>query len=240
MSGGSLLFGFVAGLLSILSPCVLPLLPLIFGGAASASRLGVVALAAGLMASFVVVGLFIATVGFSIGLDADWFRAVSAVLLGLVGVVLLSGVLQRRLSIAGGGLSDASDRLMQRLSPHGLWGQFGIGAVLGAAWSPCVGPTLGAASLLAAQGRDLVSVGAVMAAFALGAAVPLLVVATLSRQVLQRWRGGLAAVGRGGRVLLGVSALGVCVLILTGGDRALETVLVANSPGWLIDITTRF
>jgi cytochrome c-type biogenesis protein len=227
MSGGSLLFGFVAGLLSILSPCVLPLLPLIFGGAASASRLGVVALAAGLMASFVVVGLFIATVGFSIGLDADWFRAVSAVLLGLVGVVLLSGVLQRRLSIAGGGLSDASDRLMQRLSPHGLWGQFGIGAVLGAAWSPCVGPTLGAASLLAAQGRDLVSVGAVMAAFALGAAVPLLVVATLSRQ-------------RCSTVLLGVSALGVCVLILTGGDRALETVLVANSPGWLIDITTRF
>ena len=53
-------------------------------------------------------------------------------------------------------------------------GQFGVGVLLGAVWSPCVGPTLGAASLLAAQGRDLGQVALTMFVFGLGAALPLL------------------------------------------------------------------
>ena len=81
-------------MLSILSPCVLPLLPLVLGGAGSAHRHGALALAAGLVIAFVAVGLFVATIGFSIGLDADWFRDVSAVLLAIVGLVLLSGLAQ--------------------------------------------------------------------------------------------------------------------------------------------------
>ena len=97
MGAGSVLFGFFAGMLSILSPCVLPILPLILGGAASAHRWGVLVLGAGLVASFVVIGMFVATIGFSIGLDGDFFRIVSAVILAVFGVVLLSGGLQQRL-----------------------------------------------------------------------------------------------------------------------------------------------
>ena len=54
---------FLAGLLTVLSPCVLPLLPIVFGSAASAHRLGPVALTAGVAISFVAIGLFIATMG---------------------------------------------------------------------------------------------------------------------------------------------------------------------------------
>ena len=59
----------------MLSPCVLPLLPIVLGTAASEHRLGPVALAAGLALSFVVIGIFVATIGFAIGLDGDVFRA---------------------------------------------------------------------------------------------------------------------------------------------------------------------
>jgi cytochrome c-type biogenesis protein len=240
MTGGSIGAGFLAGVLSTLSPCVLPLLPLLVGTAMATHRAGVLALAAGLALSFTVVGLFVATIGFSIGLDGDVFRTASAILLAVLGLVLLSSLLQQRFARATGGAGDAGSRLLARLSPRGLGGQWVVGVVLGMAWSPCVGPTLGAASLLAAQGRDLGAVAAVMVAFGFGAATPLLLVSTLSRRVLLRWRGRMARAGQVGRLLLGGSALVVAMAILTGLDRSVEAALVNASPGWLTDLTTRY
>lgn len=233
-------FGFVAGMLSTLSPCVLPILPLVLGPAMTVHRLGVVALTAGLVTSFVCVGLFVATIGFAAGLDGDVFRTISAVLLAVMGVVLLSGALQQRFAMAAGGVSNAGNRMIQRLTPTGLGGQYVLGLLLGAVWSPCVGPTLGAASLLAAQGRELSSVAFVMVAFGLGTAVPLLVVGSLSRQALLHWRGRMMGAGKTGKLVLGGGALAVAALILTGTDHVLEGALVAASPAWLTELTTRF
>ncbi|SFI95458.1 Cytochrome c biogenesis protein CcdA [Bradyrhizobium sp. Gha] len=233
-------FGFIAGMLSTLSPCVLPLLPLVLGPALAAHRLGVPALLAGLVLSFTGIGIFVATMGFAIGLDGDVFRDISAVLLAGLGGILLSDVLQQRFALAASGVSNAGSRLIARMSPTGLKGQFAVGILLGALWSPCVGPTLGAASLLASRGQNLVSVTAVMIAFGLGTAVPLLIVGALSRTALMRWRGRMMNAGKGGKFLLGASAVTVAVLILTGADHVLEGALVAASPAWLVDFTTRF
>ena len=101
---------FAAGLLSTLSPCVLPVLPLVLGPALAAHRLGVPALVAGLVLSFTGIGLFVATVGFAIGLDGDMFREASAVVLAGLGIVLLSGALQLRFATATAGFSDAGSR----------------------------------------------------------------------------------------------------------------------------------
>ena len=240
MTGGSLLFGFLAGIFSTLSPCVLPLLPLVLGAAVAAHRFGMLALAAGMVLSFVSVGLFVATLGFSAGLTGEAFRWFSAVLLGAMGLVLLSAPLQQRFAVAAGGLGDAGNRLMERLGPSGLGGQFLIGLVLGAIWSPCVGPTLGAASLLASRGENLGRVAAVMLAFGAGTALPLVVVGSLSREALRRWRGRLLGAGSNGKIVLGLGGLTIAALILTGLDHALETALLRLSPDWLTDLTTRF
>ena len=241
---GTLFAGLLAGVLSTLSPCVLPLLPLVLGSAVAAHRFGMLALGAGLIVAFVGVGMFVATVGFAIGLDADLFRTLSAIMLAAVGVVLISAPLQARLAIATSGVGNAGNLLLSRFAPEralGGWqGQLAIGLVLGTIWSPCVGPTLGAASLLAAQGKNLWDAAAVMAAFGLGAALPLILVGSLSRQALMRWRGKMMAAGQGGKYLLGGGALAVALLILTGWDHALETILVNASPEWLSDLTTRF
>src|ERR1700723_3435925 len=80
---------FAAGLLSILSPCVLPLVPIVLGTAIVAHPLGTFALAAGLSLSFTVIGLLLALVGFGLGVDAGMFRvAAPAIMIGL-GVILL-------------------------------------------------------------------------------------------------------------------------------------------------------
>jgi cytochrome c-type biogenesis protein len=241
---GRLGLGFLAGILSIFSPCVLPLLPLVFGAAAATHRWGIAALAAGLVTGFVAIGLFIGAIGFSIGLDEAVFRAASAVVLAVFGLVLLSGALQARFAMATAGIGDASNRLMARVAPSGaasgLGGQLLLGLALGGVWSPCVGPTLGAASVLASQGKELASVAGVMIAFGLGTALPLLAIGSLSRQALLRWRGRMLQAGRTGQIALGGVALAVALMILTGADRVLETQAVAASPAWLINLTTRF
>ncbi|KQO65918.1 cytochrome C biogenesis protein [Methylobacterium sp. Leaf87] len=238
--GTSLGLAFLAGLLSVLSPCVLPLLPLVLGAASSEHRYGPVALAGGLALAFVAIGLFVATIGFGLGLDTDVFRKGAALLLVGLGLVLMLPAAQTRLAVAAGPLSDWVQARFGGVSSTGLGGQFGVGLLLGAVWSPCVGPTLGAASLLAAQGRDLAAVALTMVTFGLGAGLPLVVLGTLSRATLLRWRGRMMGLGQGLKAVLGLILAATGLAILTGLDKVLETTLVDASPAWLTALTTRF
>lgn len=237
---GGIGLALIAGLLSTLSPCVLPLVPIVIGAAIGEHRLGPVALAAGLSLSFVVIGLFVATVGFAAGLDHVLFRSVAAVLLIMIGAVLLVPRLQVQFASAAGPVGHWVQAQTDGLSNRGLGGQFIVGLLLGAVWTPCVGPTLGAASVLAARAENLSVVALTMIAFGIGAALPLLAIGLMSREVLARWRGRLLAAGSGGKVLMGLLLLAVGVLILTGLDKRVETALVEASPTWLTELTTRF
>lgn len=240
MTVGALALAFVAGLLSILSPCVLPILPVVLGAAAAEQRWGPAVLAVGLSISFVAVGLFAATIGYSIGLDADVFRRAAAALMIVVGIVLLVPRFQARLALAGAPLANWGDRHFASTQRNGLAGQLWLGLLLGAVWTPCVGPTLGAASILAAQGRNLGAVAATMLAFGLGAALPLAALGALSRDALLRWRARLAAGGAGARAAFAILLISIGLLVLTGLDKRIETIVVDHSPQWLTDLTTRF
>jgi cytochrome c-type biogenesis protein len=239
MGIGSVAGAFVAGVLTVLSPCVLPILPIVLGAAASERKYGPAALAAGLAVSFVAVGLFVATIGYSVGLTADLFRQIAASLMIVLGAVLLLPNLQARLALASGPIANWTDRHFG--TPRGGYaGQFSVGLILGAVWSPCVGPTLGAASLLAAQGRQLPQVAVSMFVFGLGAALPLLGIGLASREALQRWRTRLLAAGQIMKAGFGVLLIVFGALVLTGIDKRVETTLVNASPQWLTDLTTRF
>ena len=229
---------FAAGVLTVLSPCVLPILPLVFGVASSERRLGPVALAGGVAASFTIVGLFIAIVGFSLGIDEAVFHKVFGVLLAALALVLLVPRLQHALERAIAPFSGWAGVRVTHLNGSGLLGQAGLGVALGAVWSPCVGPTLGAASILSSQGKDLSAVFATMMLFGLGAALPLLGIGMASRATLQKFRGGLGGAGRWGKMALGAGMLAVGVLALSGADKSFEAQLVQASPDWLTRLTT--
>lgn len=240
MTVSTLPLAFVAGVLSILSPCVLPILPIVLGAAASEHRWGPTALAGGLSVSFVAIGLFAATISYSIGLDVGVFRNVAAVFMVAIGAILLVPRLQARLAFAGAPLANLSDRYVSVVRQNGLPGQILVGLLLGAVWSPCVGPTLGAASLLAAQGRDLPQVALAMFAFGVGAALPLLTLGMFSREFLLHWRKQMLSVGYGVKLAFGLLFVAIGVLVLSGFDKTVETALVDASPQWLTDLTTRF
>jgi cytochrome c biogenesis protein CcdA len=232
--------GFLAGLVSTLSPCVLPILPILLGSAVNAHPRAPLALAAGLALSYALVGTGIAWAGASLGVDASTFQNAGAVVLGLLGVVLLSGSLQRRFAAASAGLSNAGHEMLRHMKPDGLRGQFVIGLVLGIVWSPCVGPTLGAAIVLASQGTQLPQVALLMGLFGIGAAAPVVVLAYLSRSALLRTRDPLRRAGQAGRLVMGTLLIVVAAMILTGLDHSLQSWLVDHSPGWLTRLTTRF
>lgn len=230
----------LAGLLSILSPCVLPLIPIVLGGAAAHHRFGPAALAAGLALSFTGIGLFVATIGFQLGFEGGFFRALGACVMVAIGLVLALPALQARATLALAPMSNWVEARFGQSAAVSASGPFGVGLLLGAVWSPCVGPTLGAASLLASRGSNLGAVALTMAAFGLGAALPLLALGLLTRASLSRWRDKLLTSGKFAKQVLGVAFILIGALILTGLDKVLETWLVEISPLWLTALTSQF
>lgn len=231
---------FLAGLLSILSPCVFPIVPIVVGTALSQHRLGPVALATGLSLSFLTIGLLVATIGLSIGIDDTFVRSGGAVLLIILGTALLVPRLQLRVALAAGPVSNWVEQRFGNISMGGLPGQFCVGVLLGLVWSPCAGPTLGAASVMAAQGRNVGSAALAMFVFTIGAALPLLAIGLLSREALLRWRGRLLLAGTSGKIVLGFVLVASGALIITGNDRLLAAGMLAEMPSWLTDLATRF
>jgi cytochrome c biogenesis protein CcdA len=219
---------------------VLPLLPLVLGGAWRTHRHGGIALAAGVVTAFVAIGLFVALLGAAIGLDRPWLRTGAAILLGLFGVLLISDALHQRFVTAASSFSNTAATLSAKLQPRGLGGLFLLGLALGATWSPCAGPTLGAASMLAAQGLDIPGVALTLLAFAAGVTVPLILVGRLSHAAWSRWRGTLRHAGQVGEPLLGAMCVTLALLTLTGADHWLQARLLAMSPEWLVDFTLRY
>ena len=237
-SGLNPLLAYAAGALTILSPCVLPLVPIVFSAAGQKHRFGPFALAAGLVVSFTVTGFLVATAGDVLGVDSDLLRLIGGIVLLIVGAALLIPASQRHFERLAGPLATWAAGHQSRLARFGIIGQAGIGALLGPVWSPCVGPTLGAATVLAAQGENLGEVAAVMAAFGLGIATMLLVLGLAARSLIARWRVRLLSAGQGGKKVLGGLIVVVGLLIVTGSDRSAEAALLAASPQWLTSLTT--
>lgn len=231
---------FLAGVLSILSPCVLPLIPILVGTALNTHRYGPYVLALGLAISFTVVGVFIATIGASIGINQEIFRIIAAVLLITFGIILLSSTLQAKFASATAGIGGSGNNLLSKISTDSLYGQFILGLLLGVVWSPCVGPVLGATITLASQGTNLGHVTLVMALFGLGAGLPLILLGLFSKQAMMKVRNKLFVAGKIGKRILGAILLVVGLFIISGLDKQLEALIVAASPDWLITLTTRY
>ncbi|MFH2134491.1 MAG: cytochrome c biogenesis CcdA family protein [Pseudomonadota bacterium] len=239
LSASSYSLSFLAGVLSTLSPCVLPLVPILMGSAAGTHRFGPFALVGGLMLSFTLIGVGLGSLGGSIGLEQDTLRMVGGILLLLFGAVLVSSRLQDRFSAAVSQLG-VGQGMLARFNLDGLHGQFLLGLLLGVVWSPCVGPTLGVAITLASQGEAMVQVASVMLVFSLGAGLPLLALGMLSRQAMGKWRGRMLAAGQKAKKLFGVALLLIGVLVLSGADKGFERWAVNAMPEWMVNLTTRY
>jgi cytochrome c-type biogenesis protein len=226
-----LVLAYAAGLLTLINPCVLPVVPIVLATALQASRLGPVALAGGMSLSFVTFGLLITSVGYSIGLTEELLAQIGGVLMLGFGLVLLVPRFNAAFATATAGLSARADSGFDGVDRTSLTGQFAGGVLLGAVWSPCIGPTLGGAISLAAQGQSLAQAGAIMAAFALGVSTLMLAFAYGLRATALRRFASLSKPVLGGAFVL----VGLAILLRL--NHIAEAWLLGIMPDWLITLS---
>ena len=234
----SIPLAWIAGVLSILSPCVWPLVPIVMASAAGKGRWGPLYLAMGLSSAFAIAGSLLTFLLLNAGLDPDAFRWFAAALLVLIGLILIVKPLADWVSLR---LSILSSRLnLGSPDASSSVGQFGVGMLLGLVWLPCVGPTLGAAIALASVGQDMGIAFVTMFAFGLGTASALIAAALFSGKLLSVWSPRLSnSLGNNvgtAKMVLGWLLLLLGLMVLTGFDKALETYALQYLPDWALSL----
>lgn len=231
------MLGFSAGGLSLLAPCVLPILPLIISSSLRSSKWGPLLTALGLTVSFTVFGIL--TNVFTSIFDPDLIRTLGAIILILVGLMFLVPNLKNFSSASFQKISDVGFRLQNKIPQKHPLAEFFGGALLGMIWSPCTGPTLGLAIGLASKAQDLTHATLIFLFFGLGAGLGLLAVGFL----IQRFtflRSKLLSFGKYLNIGAGLFSVFLGVLILTGLDANLEEFVLDLMPSWLIQFTVQF
>jgi cytochrome c-type biogenesis protein len=235
-----LVLSVVAGGLTTLSPCVFPILPLVVGGAMAGNRLAPLAMGAGMVASFALMGMLVGALGDALGIDGDSIRIAGAVLLIAFGIVMLVPALNNRFTQLMTPLAGFANQASSRVQGRSLAGAFALGALLGMVWSPCSGPLLASALTLVATQGNAADGALILGLFGLGAAVPLIAIAYATRAGFARSRDWVLAhivklkQGFAWLILL------VGIAILFGGDKWLEAQVTQRLPDAWVTITTRF
>lgn len=232
-----LIFAYLAGLLTLINPCVLPVLPIVLASALSADRFGPITLAAGMSLSFVVFGFTVATIGQSIGLTETVLANVGATLMMIFGLILVTPLASSRFETALPGFAGSADAAVSTHDDGGLKGQFIGGALLGAVWSPCIGPTLGGAIALASQGENLFWVFLIMVFFAAGVSTLILGIGIGGQELIRKRAIALRGLAAKSKIILGVVFLAVGLMILTKFHHVLERWALSVLPYWLQDLS---
>jgi cytochrome c biogenesis protein CcdA/thiol-disulfide isomerase/thioredoxin len=218
-----IVIGLLAGAITAISPCVLPVLPILLAGSATGPPRRPYAIVAGLVASFTVFTLFAAALLDAVGLPDDFLRNLALVLLFLVAATLLFPRVGELVSVP-------LSRLARR--PAGdLGGGFLLGASLGLVFVPCAGPVLAAVAVIAAD-RNVGADGFVLTlAYAAGAGLPMLAVAVAGQRALTRTKALQARAATMRRALGAVIAVTALAIVLEL-DRPFQT----SVPGYTAEL----
>lgn len=224
------LFAFLAGVVTILSPCILPVLPIILSSSGKLHPLGVVI---GFVSSFTFFTLFLSTVVRISGIPADLLRFLSVTIIAGFGLSLLVPQLQM--------LAEKLFFRMAGLIPHntskkGFWSGILIGMSLSLLWAPCVGPILASVISLAVTGTVNINSFIIMLAFSAGTSIPMFLIMAGGQNLLSRvpW---LVKNTPKIQKAFGVVMILTSVGILFNADRRFQTFILANFPDYGVGLT---
>lgn len=227
-----------AGALTTLNPCVFPILPLVVGAAVQANRLAPLYMGLGMSFSFALLGVLVGLLADSTGLDQTVIREWSAVIMIVFGLSMAIPQAKDFMSRLFSPLADKASGASSGLSANSGLGAFGMGMLLGLVWTPCSGPLL-ASTLAFSASEGAVTAGITLGVFGLGAAIPLVLVGTLSATRLGRVRAWVLQHGGRAQQIMGILLALVGVMVLAGFDKALEAWLTQVLPDSWLQFTTR-
>jgi cytochrome c biogenesis protein CcdA len=235
-----LIFGYIAGLLTLINPCVLPVLPIILASALQAGRHGPLAIAAGMCISFVTIGMFVATVGYSIGLTEQLMSQIGAIMMMIFGLVLVVPKFDMAFATATASFGRGADSTFAKMPITSMKTHFVGGLLLGAIWSPCIGPTLGGAISLASQGQDLLWAFLIMLSFGFGISTVVVALGYGTQEAIRRRQDSMRGLAQRAKPIMGIIFLVVGLMIFFKIHHVIEGWLVSILPVWFQDLSTNF
>ncbi len=227
---------FISGILTVFSPCVLPILPIILASGIEGKEWRIRGVIVGLVVSFAAASLLLATVVQAFGIPADTIRNIAVILLVIFGLSMVFPIIWEK--------AQAISERYWRMQPvqnqsNGFGGGFVTGVSLGIVWTPCIGPVVAAVATLAAVNSLSPTTAAIAFAYALGTGIPLYFIAKGGSKVTQR----LGVFRKNNQIIrqvFGVIILATALFIFTGADRKLQEWTLNNLPQSWTQIATNF
>lgn len=226
-------FAFLAGVVTVLSPCILPLLPIILSSADGTGKQKPLGVVIGFVASFTFFTLFLSTIVRLSGIPAESLRFFSIAVLALFGASLLISQIQTQIEIL---FSRFANLMPSGQNRTGFWGGLVIGLSLGLLWTPCVGPILASVISLAITGTVTAQAFLITLAYALGTAIPMFIIMLAGSTALQKvpWLlRNTSKIQKAFGVLMILTAIGIFFNV----DRRFQTFILTAFPNYGVGLT---
>ena len=225
-----MLFGFVAGAGTALSPCVLPVLPIALSAGATGGRRRPLGIVIGLAVSFTFATVALVYVIAALGLPDDLLRKLAIAVLLAFGVILMIPPLAARIEAW---LSRFASRAGVRRGGDGFWSGIAVGASLGLVYAPCAGPILAGVITVSASQSFTAGRLAVALSYGIGSAVVLYLLMLGGRRVVAP----LARRGTGLQVAMGAVMVVVALAMLQNYDVRFQNSIASDLPSFLVNPT---
>lgn len=180
-----ILFAFLAGIVTILSPCILPILPIVLSGSLSGGKRRPLGVVTGFIGSFTFFTLFLSAIVRSTGLPVDFMRNLAIIMIFTFGIFLVIPQAQVIFEKLVSKLSSLQKN-HNNSTNSGFFGGIIVGASLGLVWAPCVGPILAAIITLSITAQVTLSAVLITLAYAMGTAIPMLIITYSGRKVFEK------------------------------------------------------
>ncbi len=216
-----IIFAVLAGVLTIGAPCILPLLPILLGSAIGGSKTRPLFIAGGFAITFAVLGLTLSYITTALDIDPNNLRHIAVVLLAIFGGLMIWPTPFEKLTAY---LSNFSTKATgwSRSAGNGNFGGFVLGIILGIIWTPCAGPVLGSILTLIATKTDLAAAAILLIAYAVGASLPMLVIAYGGQLAAEKVR-AIAPYTLRIQQIFGIVIILMAIAIYFGYDTVLQT-----------------
>lgn len=228
-----LAFAFIAGIVTILSPCVLPVLPIILSSSTAGGKRRPLGVVLGFILSFTFFTLFLSTIVSVLGIPAESLRFLSIVILILFGLTLVVPQAQMMIEKA---FTSLSSRAPKAGTQTGFFGGILIGLSLGLLWTPCVGPILASVISLALTGTVTLQAVLITISYSLGTAIPMFVIMQTGSAALKKvpWLlNHTGAIQKSFGVLMIVTAMAIALNV----DRQFQTYILNTFPQYGAGLT---